>query len=115
MGKGRGVLDATYKLLCMAMYTAYILIGLSVGVIGVLYWSSTVVASGLVSALLVLSGLVMVGVGAAAIYGIHTDHVFLLSVIWCALRSRPRAFPRLNTLLANRPTACPGLPAQLCA
>ena len=84
MGKGRGALDATFKMLCMAMYAAYVLIGLSVGVIGVLYWSSTAVASGLASALLLLSGLVMVGVGSAAIYGIHTDHVLLLSVVWCA-------------------------------
>ena len=83
-GKGRGVVDATFKLICLAAYAAYILIGCVVCVIGVLYWSSTVLASGLVSALVIISGLGMVGVGAAAIYGIHSDHLILLGVVWCA-------------------------------
>eukprot|EP01043_Picozoa_sp_COSAG02_P016107 COSAG02_NODE_702_length_18327_cov_85.154597_7_plen_99_part_00 len=84
MGKGRGALDATFKLLCMAIYAAYVLIGMLVGVVGVLYWQSTAVASGLVSTLVLLSGLSMMCVGAAAIYGIHTDQALLLSVVWCA-------------------------------
>jgi hypothetical protein len=84
MGKGQGVVDATFKLICMAVYAAYILIGMGVCIIAVLYWSSTAVASGVVSGLLLLSGFVMIGVGSAAIYGIHKDHVLVLSVVWCA-------------------------------
>ncbi len=97
MGKGRGALEATFKLLCMAMYAAYILIGMLVGVVGVLYWQSTVVASGLVSALVLLSGLSMMCVGSAAIYGIHNDQTLLLSVVWYA-----RVFTRAH----HHPSCC---------
>lgn len=100
MGKGQGVVDATFKLICMAVYAAYILVGMGVGIIAVLYWSSTVVASGVVAGLLLLSGCVMIGVGAAALYGIHKDHVLVLSVVWCASvharARRSRGFPAVG-------------------
>lgn len=108
-GKGRGVVDATFKVICMALYATYILMGLTVAVVGVYYWSSTLIASGLVSALLLLSGVAMVGVGSAAIYGIQTDHTFLLSVVWCeATRDRwCPAQPRWSFCLRPQPSSSP--------
>ena len=61
-------MDATFKLICIAAYAAYVLIGLAVAVVGAVYWSSTLIASGMVSALLIISGIGMVGVGAAACF-----------------------------------------------
>ena len=87
-GAGRGAVDETFKLICIAAYAAYVLIGLAVAVVGVVYWSSTLIASGMVSALLILSGLGMVGVGAAAIYGLVNNDALVLGVVWCVRVAR---------------------------